>query len=495
MKTLIEKIKVTYNRLPKWFKGIRGIIVLIVLVVLVLFFTKPSTPVQYEYQTVSSNTFKSTVEGSGRVSTEHEVNLVSLSSGNITSISVKPGALVKKGDIIARINSSDENISLEKAKNEIDSAQNSVEDNKNNLELVTSEQNQLVDNAHRTLLNSSLQARYSGSSDSNTYDSPTVSGTYTCDKEGSYKIKTYNSSGGVSAPYSGLENGTLLLNNQEHPIGTCGLFLSVGVDKKIEGGVDYTIEIPNKNASNYNSNYNSYLSVLKSKENNIANAEQNIKTSELSLTQANTSYKSSTIELDNTLVRAPFDGQIGTLSVSLGEYINSGSNIATLVTISKVAEVSLNEVDIASVVVGQKVDLTFDSVSDLTIPGTVSEIDTLGSEDQNVVTYKVKITFDKDDTRIKPGMNVTGNIIIQEKENTLLVPSGSINTEGEKSYVYVLNTESKDVNNPNKKVFIETGLANDTETEVISGISIEDKVMVRTLETSTVKPSGGFMGN
>ena len=92
-------------------------------------------------------------------------------------------------------------------------------------------------------------------------------------------------------------------------------------------------------------------------------------------------------------------------------------------------------------------------------------------------------------------MSVTGNIIIQEKENALLVPSGSINTEGEKSYVYVLDITSKDVNKSNKKVFIKTGLANDTETEVTSGLSNGDKVMVRTLDTTTVKPSGGFMGN
>ena len=74
----------------------------------------------------------------------------------------------------------------------------------------------------------------------------------------------------------------------------------------------------------------------------------------------------------------------------------------------------MNEVDAAKISVGNKTTLTFDATEDLTLTGKVAQIDTIGTVEQGVVSYKVKIAFDTQDERIKPGM--TANASIQKSD-------------------------------------------------------------------------------
>ncbi|MDD5433706.1 MAG: hypothetical protein PHE77_03610, partial [Candidatus Pacebacteria bacterium] len=58
------------------------------------------------------------------------------------------------------------------------------------------------------------------------------------------------------------------------------------------------------------------------------------------------------------------------------------------------AEISLNEVDVAKVKIGQRAIITFDAIDELEITGKVEDVDTIGTVSQGVVSYNVKIIFD-----------------------------------------------------------------------------------------------------
>jgi len=121
--------------------------------------------------------------------------------------------------------------------------------------------------------------------------------------------------------------------------------------------------------------------------------------------------------------------------------------------------------------------------------GTVSEIDSVGIETSNVVTFNVKIIFDEEDERIRPGMGVTANIITSEKENVLLVPNGSIKNENGQNYVEVRNLTT----GQNDRVNVTIGASNDTDTEITAGLTAGQEVVVRQIEDA--KPaSSGFGG-
>lgn len=215
-------------------------------------------------------------------------------------------------------------------------------------------------------------------------------------------------------------------------------------------------------------------------------------------------------------IRAAFDGMIAKLDVKKGDSV-SGSSVATLVTKQKLAEVTLNEVDIAKVKSGQKVTLTFDAVEGLTLTGAVADMDTVGTVSQGVVSYAVKISFDTQDERVKPGMSLSAAIITDARQNVLSVPSSAIKQQGGASYVEVVAgenisdlqaaTQSAGIALPSAPNFVtvETGISNDTSTEIMSGLNESDYVVARTASSATTKTStqgsggnmrmmGGFVG-
>lgn len=183
-------------------------------------------------------------------------------------------------------------------------------------------------------------------------------------------------------------------------------------------------------------------------------------------------------------VRAPFDGVIAAFSVKKGDSVSSGSTLGTLITKQKIATIALNEVDVAKVKVGQKVTLTFDAVDDLNISGEVAEVDALGTVSQGVVSYNVKIAFDVQDDRIKPGMTVTANIILESKPDVLLVSSGAVKSQGNLNYVEELDSSGAVV-----RKTVTVGGSNDTQTEITGGLTEEEEVIAQKI-TVTADSTG-----
>ncbi|MCC6290787.1 HlyD family efflux transporter periplasmic adaptor subunit [Candidatus Nomurabacteria bacterium] len=188
-------------------------------------------------------------------------------------------------------------------------------------------------------------------------------------------------------------------------------------------------------------------------------------------------------------IRAPFAGLIAKLDVKKGDSIGSGVSIGTFITHEKLADISLNEVDIAQIKVGQKAVLTFDAVEGLSVMGEVRELDLVGTIDQGVVTYNAKVGFDTDDERIKAGMSTTAAIIINEKQNVLVVPNSAVKTSRGTQAVEVMSEDSK---TPQSRT-VTIGLSDDSLTEITSGLNVGEIVVTRTIlpvtQTTTSAPS------
>lgn len=220
----------------------------------------------------------------------------------------------------------------------------------------------------------------------------------------------------------------------------------------------------------------------------IATAKAQISSASSQLQQAQTSY-------NNNLIVAPFDGQIAVINVQVGDQVGASTIIATIITQQRIAIIPLNEVDAAKVQFGDKVIATFDAITDLSLTGKVAQIDNLGTVSQGVVTYNVKITFDTQDTRVKTGMSVNTEIITAVKPDVLAVPNAAVTTDNNgNSSVQIL------VNNQPQTKAVQIGLANDTSTEITSGLNEGDQVVTQTItgvttpSTSTGGGGGGVGG-
>ena len=202
-----------------------------------------------------------------------------------------------------------------------------------------------------------------------------------------------------------------------------------------------------------------------------------LRSQEIALAQKQNAMADAQSNLADYTVRAPFDGIMATVDTQVGGSASAGSSIGTLITKHRIASITLNEVDVAKVKVGQKAILTFDAIDGLSITGEVAQIDSLGAVSQGVVSYGVKITFDVQDDRIKGGMSVSANIILSSKPNIIMVPSAAVKNQNGESYVQVL------VNGAPQKQVVTVGESNDTMIEIVSGVNESDAVVTQTITT------------
>ncbi len=217
-----------------------------------------------------------------------------------------------------------------------------------------------------------------------------------------------------------------------------------------------------------------------------------LQSSRLSLAQRENALRDAKETLANYFVRAPFDGTVASIDARKGDSVSSGATLGVLITKDKIAEISLNEVDIAKVAVGQSVTLTFDAIDGLTISGKVAEVDSVGTVSQGVVTYAVRISFDTNDDRVRSGMSVSASVITEVMQDVLLVPNSALKTQGDQSYVEVFSPALSTTAGTQgvvsllapTRVFVTVGASNDTSTEILSGVTEGTQVVTRTI-TST----------
>lgn len=239
------------------------------------------------------------------------------------------------------------------------------------------------------------------------------------------------------------------------------------------------------------------VATIKEKTESLANLregsdELDIRSARISVQQKEDALRDAKDALSKYYIRAPFDGIITKKGIKRGDSVGTGTIVGTLVTKQKLAVISLNEVDVSKINLGQKATITFDAIEGLTINGQVVEIDTIGTASQGVVTYNVKISFDTQDERVKAGMSMGASIITSVKTDVIVVPNSAIKSRGEDSYVEIFSKEmprgSNGQGTPSEKKpyqqIVEIGATNDTESEIISGIKEGDNVVIRTVSPS-----------
>ncbi len=230
---------------------------------------------------------------------------------------------------------------------------------------------------------------------------------------------------------------------------------------------------------------------LKAAEISLESAKNNIVLTELK-------YQKSLSDAGKRNVKSPIDGTVNAVNIKNGDdlgRLSSSSNSSAPIVIGDLktlkAQVDVNEVDISEVVVGQKAILTFNAIEDFSLVGKVEKIDSLGTLSSSVVNYNVTIGFDDIDPRIKPEMTVSASIITDVKQNVLIIPNSSVKSQSGESYVEVLNNEKDSL----EKKVVEIGLSNDTNTEIISGLSEGEIIVTQKITSGISSTSGNSNGN
>ncbi len=226
-------------------------------------------------------------------------------------------------------------------------------------------------------------------------------------------------------------------------------------------------------------------------------AEAQYKNQQNAIDQAWISY-----QLTSPTIYAPISGTVTGLGLQIGSVITAQSNssggaanqkIASVITqATPTVTVSLTEIDVPKVTIGDKATVTLDAFPGKTYTGKIISIDTVGSVSSGVTTYPAVIKLDTDSQEILTNMSAQANIITKIKDGVIIVPSGAVKTSGGQSTVSIM------VNGAPQTVDVQTGLVSTTDTEIISGISEGEDVVtsvttnIPARTSSTASPFGAI---
>jgi HlyD family secretion protein len=195
-------------------------------------------------------------------------------------------------------------------------------------------------------------------------------------------------------------------------------------------------------------------------------------------------------KLADSVVTAPRSGQVIQANIRAGELITSGvatftsgMTICTIGDMSKMlVRVYVNEVDITKIRLGMPVEIDLDSLRGRTFHGRVTRVApaAFGSGtaapqppgQAQVVRFSVEVQFTDATPQVRPGMTASVNMISAERRNALYLPNDAIRRRGGKTYVLRM------ASNVPREVVVTTGLANDADTEITSGLREGDRVLL-----------------
>ena len=176
---------------------------------------------------------------------------------------------------------------------------------------------------------------------------------------------------------------------------------------------------------------------------------------------------------NGTYLLAPYDLVIKSVLVPEKDAICRSNHYVEVMDINNlVLTLDIDEIDLASVKVGQDVVITVNNNDTKTYIGKVSKIDEIGTYASNGSKFKATIAFENDGT-VKIGMSASSIITIDKAENVITVPVASIQRQGNSKYVVKVNKDKTTINVP-----VETGLSNDVYVEIKSGLQVGETVQM-----------------
>lgn len=438
--------------------GVAGLVILFV--ILMMLGVGKGEPEPVVTAVVESGSVRQLVSVSGIAEAEQTAELAFPVSGIVKEVNVSKGDRVNTGDVLITLDRQalladrqEAVANLAQAVSQRDellsgptgSARNVTAETlslkEEALQTIRENEAQKVANARRTLLSSNITA-YSEDGDEDAV-APTISGTYSCDEEGTYLLEVYssNSNSGYSYRLSGIENGTFSASvDQAIAMGKCGLRIQFDPNSTY-GRTQWKIDIPNTKSATYVTNRNAYALAQTQAESAIKVAEQDVLLAEANATNNNAPARDEAVTqanariaqaqarlsridatINDRVLTAPFSGTVTEIDILPGETVTAAPVVTLLAEADFEVTARIPEIDIGKLFLGQKVEMVFDARSTETLVGEISFISLKATEIDGVSYYEAIVSLSEVPDWIRSGLNADIDIIITEVTDTLRVP-------------------------------------------------------------------------
>jgi len=228
-------------------------------------------------------------------------------------------------------------------------------------------------------------------------------------------------------------------------------------------------------------------------------ATNSYETAQASVNSIKAQLRSAQQNLSFTKIYSPINGVVLNRSVSVGQTVAASFNTPTLFSLAKditkmQVQAKVDEADIGDVKAGDRVTFTVDAYIDQTFEGKVAEIRLQPTTSSNVVTYTTIIETSNADMKLKPGMTATVTIYTKEANDVLTIPVNALKFNIDPSQIgseyQLVPNRTKDSTTTNATLVwllkgrkliqqpIRTGINDNTKVQVISGLNVQDTVIV-----------------
>ncbi len=540
MKSILSTTK---NKIANFFKYIwenkkkpRVFITAIILIIAIIFFAMPSAgSADYALEDAKMGDFIQEVAVTGKVTPAEKVDLGFEVGGRVSSVKVKVGDVVKKGTVLASISNADYLASLQKSQATYQSEQARLRELENgarpeelaiaNSDLQVATQNveqaklQLVEEikdtyskADEAIKNKADQVfRYPRTTspeliffvDGNTTLKPAIefqrlriTEQFPAWQNLVATVNTQNISDvkyGEAKKY--LTQVQTLLNDLNTALTATSQNLS---SDSTLAGYRADIILARTNVNSAIQALNSAYNTLKNNESAKGRAEETLglkkagsTAEEIAAQRANANsaaagISSASASLSKTLIVAPFDGIVTRVEFKAGESVSPTDAVVTIMSDAAFEiETFVSETDVAKLKVGQIAKVTLDALGDaIVFDATISQVDLSETIKDGIVTYKTRMQFISKDERIKSGL--TANVIVEtdRRGDVIKVPQSAIVIVKGKKHVKVVPAGTLEWSSAVDKSAVVApvstgGIDREGDIEIVSGIKVGDKIIVR----------------
>jgi len=509
----------------------------------VLLINKKSNMGTFQNGDASANTAEvrrmdltSEISSSGTIAAKNTYNITALVSGEIIEADFEEGDMVEEGQVLYKIDASSMESKLKSANNSLERAEVSYDEAKEDYGEALEE---YADNTYKSKRTGYITKLYIEEGDkvsSNTqiadlYNEqqmkikiPFLSGEAAHIGGGNGAVLTLTDTGeqlgasvySVSNMDEVLDGGRIVryvtfsvqnpggLTSEMTATAIVGDFMSAGTgsfeawtDTKLNCDITSAVEVGkllvhegdyvSEGTPIFEMTEDSAAKLIKTYKDAMDNAQEKVENAQQTVDSSTETYNEYTIT-------SPVDGKVITKTYKVGDKVSGGNNssattLAVIYDMSEyIFEMSVDELDVLNVEVGQDVRVEADAFEDEEFSGKVTNVSMVSAASNGVSTYPVTVTLD-DTYELLPGMNVDGYIVLGKSEDTLVVPADAL-MRGNQVYIRDDSvTESVGVVPAGfRAVDVETGLTNEDYVEILSGLNEGDEVYVP--ETS----DSGMMG-
>ena len=488
----------------KWVK--RTIVIAIIAVVVVTLNKTKKVEVNYRTAEVESGDIAVIVSGTGSIAAAESRKEISKVAARVEEIYYEEGDVVREGDVIAKLDSSDYEVTVNSQKNSLEQAQISkqtAERQIKNLKIISkadgfvenlniSEGSYVVTNTK--VCDITIPNRYEIELQ---FLASEVNKIAVGDYANIFLTTSYSYIDGVvtyvSAGKQVLENGSNVVD----------VIITVNDPTLVLGGLPANATITTSTGAKLTSAADSIFSNAKSTQilsgttgtvtnlfvkngsevkvgDVIAELENidlaaNAQSSAISVQNLNQQLQYSQNKLEDYAISASIDGTITAQNIKVGDWVTAGSLIANVSNMDKFEfKIPVDELDISKITENNKVFISIDALPktiDNPIEGKVEKLPLEGVAVGGVTDYYVTISIPYVEG-LRIGMNASADIVVAESISILRVPVECVSKENGKYYVEVVNGENIE------KREVEIGIQNTSYYEIVSGLSINEKVIV-----------------